>query len=77
MTAIGPIDLEPAEPHHLIQAEERALRSALSIPPDPRQAEIKLLRSALSEIANHDATEIALDPDWPRRVAAHALEALF
>ena len=80
MTAIGPIELGPAAPHHLIQTEQRmmdvALRSSLSIHPDLREAVIRRLRSALTEIANRDVTEIALDPAWPRRVAIHALEGL-
>lgn len=34
------------------------------------------LRRALEEIAAQDAADIALDPDWPRRVALAALVAL-
>jgi len=30
---------------------------------------------ALAEIAEQDVTEIALDPDWPRRIAAAAIRA--
>lgn len=31
------------------------------------------LAEALEEIARQDVTEIALDPDWPRRIATTAL----
>lgn len=41
---------------------------------DIHQAEIERLRAALREIQTQDIMEIALDPDWPRRIARAALE---
>jgi hypothetical protein len=35
---------------------------------------ISSYRKALNEIARQDVTEIALDPDWPRRIAKKAVE---
>jgi len=35
---------------------------------------VEKLETALREIASQDVTEIALDPDWPRRIATEALK---
>ena len=62
-----------------LQAVERALRSMSRCSgqidessPSPSLASDTMLR-ALKEIRDQDEYEIALDPDWPRRIAAQAL----
>ncbi len=51
---------------------EAALRAALAKPASsPTGGDV--VREALREIAEQDVTEIALDPDWPRRIAKAAL----
>lgn len=52
-----------------IDALEAEMRDRLAA----KDKEISRLRAALTEIANQDETELALDPDWARRVAKAAL----
>lgn len=37
-------------------------------------AEVERLRGALEAISAADAVELALDPEWPRRIARQALQ---
>ncbi|CAB3784144.1 hypothetical protein [Pararobbsia alpina] len=64
MTApLTPIDWSRPELQSLMEANAR------------REIEINVLRSALQEIAAQDPVEMALDPQWAKRVAGAALPA--
>ena len=57
----------------MIQNSERLVWGSDSAAMDEAADEIERLRVALREIKEQDIVEIALDPEWPRRIAHAAL----